>query len=49
MKTRDQQTGGVSLDEEMANLLIYQRAYQASARVLVAADEMIQVLLDRLG
>ncbi|MHB9110849.1 MAG: flagellar hook-associated protein FlgK [Armatimonadota bacterium] len=46
---RDQQTGGVSLDEEMANLLIYQRAYQASARVLVAADEMIQVLLQQLG
>jgi len=49
INTRDQQTGGVSLDEEMANLLIYQRAYQASARVLVATDEMIQSLLQKLG
>ncbi len=36
---------GVSLDEEMSNMLIFQRAYDASARVLTAADEMMTTLL----
>jgi flagellar hook-associated protein 1 len=34
---------GVSLDEEAANLMRYQRAYQAAARVIDAADEMLQM------
>ncbi|HEY3418642.1 MAG TPA: flagellar hook-associated protein FlgK [Armatimonadota bacterium] len=40
---------GVSLDEEMTNLLIYQRAYDASARVLTIADQMLQTLIEKLG
>lgn len=47
--THELEASGVSLDEEMANLLIYQRAYDASARVLKAADEMTQIILERLG
>ncbi len=39
-------TSGVSLDEEMINLIQYQRAYQASARVLSAVDESIQTLIN---
>jgi flagellar hook-associated protein 1 FlgK len=39
---------GVSLDEEMANMLIFQRAYDASARVLTAANEMMETLLSIL-
>jgi flagellar hook-associated protein 1 FlgK len=34
---------GVSLDEEAANLMRYQRAYQAAARVIDAADQMLQI------
>ena len=36
---------GVSLDEEAANLLRFQRSYQAAARIMTAADEMTQTLL----
>jgi flagellar hook-associated protein 1 FlgK len=36
---------GVNLDEEMTNLMTYQRAYQASAHVVSTVDQMIQVLL----
>lgn len=39
-------TSGVSIDEEMANLSVYQRAYQASARVMVVVDEMLQTLIN---
>ena len=37
---------GVNLDEEAADLLKYQQAYQASARVIASADEMFQTLLN---
>lgn len=36
---------GVSLDEELTNLIKFQRAYQAAAQVISAADEMLQALL----
>jgi flagellar hook-associated protein 1 FlgK len=36
---------GVSLDEEMTNLLKYQRSYDASAKLIKVADEMLQTLL----
>jgi flagellar hook-associated protein 1 len=37
---------GVNLDEEAANLLRYQQAYQAAARIISAAQSMFQALLD---
>lgn len=36
---------GVSLDEELTNLVKFQRAYQAAARLVSAADELYQTLL----
>jgi flagellar hook-associated protein 1 FlgK len=36
---------GVNLDEEAANLLKYQQAYQAAAQVIRVADTMFQTLL----
>ncbi len=36
---------GVNLDEEAADLLRYQQAYQAAAQIIKAADEMFQTLL----
>ncbi len=36
---------GVSLDEEAANLVKHQHAFQASAKVIQAADEMFQTVL----
>ena len=41
VKTIRDSAAGVSLDEEMTNLIQYQRAYQASARVLSVIDDMI--------
>ncbi|WP_420429547.1 flagellar hook-associated protein FlgK [Algiphilus sp.] len=38
-------TSGVNLDEEAANLLRLQQAYQASARIIATADELFQTLL----
>ena len=36
---------GVNLDEELANMSLYQQAYNASARLLQAADEMFETLI----
>lgn len=40
---------GVSMDEEMANMLKYQFAYSASARVISVIDEMMQVVITKIG
>jgi len=37
---------GVSVDEEVANLVIYQRAFQASARLLSTMDGLLQDVLN---
>jgi flagellar hook-associated protein 1 FlgK len=42
-------SAGVSLDEEMSNMMIFQRAYQASARVITTADEILDTLINRTG
>ena len=36
---------GVSLDEELANLIQYQRSYQASAKLITTATEMMDTVL----
>ncbi|HBI23421.1 MAG TPA: flagellar hook-associated protein FlgK [Nitrospiraceae bacterium] len=40
---------GVSMDEEMANLMKYQNAYEAAARLITVSDELLQTLLNILG
>jgi flagellar hook-associated protein 1 FlgK len=46
---RRQSVSGVSMDEEMANLVRFQRGYQASARAMSTMDEMLDVLINRTG
>ncbi|MBN1517210.1 flagellar hook-associated protein FlgK [Candidatus Sumerlaeota bacterium] len=41
-----EEISGVSLDEESTNLIIFQRAYQASARMISAMDEILQTLIN---
>ena len=41
-----QGVSGVNLDEEAANLLRYQQAYQASAQVIRAANQVFDMLID---
>ncbi len=36
---------GVSIDEEMSNVIRFQRSYDASAKLIKVADEMLQILL----
>jgi flagellar hook-associated protein 1 FlgK len=40
---------GVNLDEEMTNMLQFQRAYQAAARVVTTVDEVLDTLVNRTG
>jgi flagellar hook-associated protein 1 FlgK len=40
-----EQTAGVSIDEETTNLLQFQHAFDASARVIQVADEMFKTVL----
>jgi flagellar hook-associated protein 1 FlgK len=44
-----QSVSGVSLDEEMTNLITYQQAYQASARVMNAIDATLNTLINQVG
>lgn len=44
-----QSTASVDTDEETINLLTYQTAYQAAARVLTAVDEALDVLINSTG
>lgn len=41
-----QSESGVNLDEEAANLLRYQQAYQAASKVIQTANQMFDALLD---
>lgn len=40
---------GVSLDEEMTNMLAYQRGYEGAARFVTAIDQMLDTLINRTG
>jgi flagellar hook-associated protein 1 FlgK len=49
LQLRREATSGVSLDEEMANMLRSQHAYDAAARMVRTVDEMVRTLLDMVG
>jgi flagellar hook-associated protein 1 FlgK len=40
---------GVSLDEELTNMLTFQRAYQGASRVLTTVDEDLDTLINHTG
>jgi flagellar hook-associated protein 1 FlgK len=44
-----QSVSGVSVDEEMTNMISFQRGYQASARTLTAMDEMLETVIEHTG
>jgi flagellar hook-associated protein 1 FlgK len=37
---------GVNLDEEAVRMIAYQRAFQASAKVIATVNEMLETLLN---
>ncbi len=46
LKAQAAEESGVNIDEELANLVVYQNAYSASARAIQVADELLQTLND---
>jgi len=48
-QTAVQSTSGVNLDEEAANLLQWQQAYQAAAQVLTVANSLFTTLIDSVN
>jgi flagellar hook-associated protein 1 FlgK len=49
LTAQQQAVSGVSLDEELTSLMQYQRAYQASARLISTADDFLVTLLGMVG
>jgi flagellar hook-associated protein 1 FlgK len=43
------QVSGVSLDEEATDMIKFQHAYQAAARVITTMDEMLNTLINGTG
>lgn len=49
LEMRKESTTGVSIDEEVSNLVKYQKAFEANARVMAVLTEMLDVLINRTG
>jgi flagellar hook-associated protein 1 FlgK len=49
LQRRREATSGVSLDEEATNMVRYQRAYEAAARIMTTYDEMLDKLINSTG
>lgn len=46
---RRESVSGVSIDEEVTNLLKFQRSYEANSRVINVINEMLDTLINRTG
>jgi flagellar hook-associated protein 1 FlgK len=49
LQQRVEETSGVSLDEEATDMIRFQHAYQAAARVITTMDEMLNTLINNTG
>ena len=49
IRQQQQSISGVSIDEELAYLTLSQRAYEAAARIISTADEMLLTVIERMG
>lgn len=49
VENRRQSVSGVSLDEEMANMIKFQQAYNAAARVVSVMDECLDKVINGMG
>lgn len=48
LKQQQDAVSGVSLDEEMTDMMKFQRAFEASGKLIRAIDEMLDVIVNRL-
>ena len=46
---RRQSMTGISLDEEMVNLVKYQHSYNAAARMISTVDQMLDTIINRMA
>lgn len=49
VETRRQSVSAVSLDEEMTNMIQFQHAYNASARMISLTDELLDKIINGMG
>ena len=49
LKSQQAAVSGVSLDEELTNMLQYQRTYQASARIITVMDDTLDRIINGMG
>jgi flagellar hook-associated protein 1 FlgK len=49
LDNKKESISGVSLDEEMTNMIKFQHAYNAAARYITTIDEAIDVIVNRMG
>ncbi|WP_121611017.1 flagellar hook-associated protein FlgK [Mesobacillus foraminis] len=49
VETRRQSVSAVSLDEEMSNMIQFQHAYNASARMITLVDELLDKVINGMG
>ncbi|WP_127581214.1 flagellar hook-associated protein FlgK [Paenibacillus koleovorans] len=49
VESRRQSVSGVSLDEEMSNMIKYQHAYNAAARAMTSCDEILDKVINGMG
>ncbi|MBZ0155171.1 MAG: flagellar hook-associated protein FlgK [Alphaproteobacteria bacterium] len=49
LERRREEISGISLDEEAANLLKWQKSYEAAAKMITIADEMLSTLMEMTG
>ncbi len=49
LENKRQSVMGVSLDEEMSEMIKFQHTYSANARMMTALDELLDLVVNRLG
>ncbi|MDF2958971.1 MAG: flgK [Paenibacillus sp.] len=49
VEARRQSVSGVSMDEEMANMIKFQHAYNAAARAMTSYDEILDKVINSMG
>lgn len=49
INSKREEISGVSIDEEVINMIKYQQAFSAASRILTTLDEMLSTLIERTG
>ncbi|MDW8364566.1 MAG: flagellar hook-associated protein FlgK [Abditibacteriales bacterium] len=49
LRAQRQRVSGINIDEELINLIRFQRAFEANARLLTVVDSMMDTVINRMG